>query len=255
MGTFLKVAGALALVVGAGIVALLFWSHGAGEDAQRGFYEAVGSGDPDRLLARFDPEMLELVEPGPLKVWMDSVATHLGAFKELSGSNFSTSKETQNGRSVVKSEGKVIFEKGEGQSLLTLLDDKVVRFELRSDKLPDPWMDHAPEAAPYVERAVAFAGHLLAGRIAEAQALMFEALRAQVPDEELAQGMAELRAGLGADPRITAGEPAFTGGKTPTLRIPIEVHGEGRRAEGHVTFQFTPWKGLLTAYRLRPAAN
>ncbi len=255
MGKLLKVLGVVFLIGVAGVVALLLWSHKKGEETQAGFFRAVQSGDVQQVLDRFHPEMLELVDPAPLKVWMDALSEHLGEFKELSGSNFSTSTHTEGGRTLVKSEGTVIFAKGEARSILHLVDDKVIKFELTADKLPNPWMTRSPVAGPYIARATTFMRHLIQGQVAEARALMHEALRAEISEQDLEQGLAALRDQLGDGPSIEAGAPEFSATGTPTLRLPFTVKGSESTAEGHVTFQFTPWKGHMIAFRLRPSGS
>ncbi|MDP6634067.1 MAG: hypothetical protein QGG42_04170, partial [Phycisphaerae bacterium] len=88
MGKVLKILGVVFLVVIAGIVALMFWAHGEGQAQQRRFFDAVASGDPDKLIAMLDPASIGPVDPPILKMWMDRVNDKLGKYEGLAASNF-----------------------------------------------------------------------------------------------------------------------------------------------------------------------
>ncbi len=184
MGTLVKVivGGFILLVVGCG--AILFFAHKAGNDVQEDFYTAVLSGDVAKVKAQFHPELAQKVDDPVLAAWMKAVKRDLGAFKGMSASNFKTSiNQTSNG-SEVTSKGVAEFEKGEAESMLKLLDDKIVAWEVKSKSLPKNWFSSLEDASFYDRKARAFLGAVLTGDAETSWKLMHPNLQAKLKAED-----------------------------------------------------------------------
>lgn len=251
MGTTLKVLGVVFLVLVLGFVGLLFWSHEKGEDTQKQFFEAVLSDDPGRVMAQFDPEVAAQVDEPVLALWMAAIREHLGGFKGLAGSKFSTSSSTVNGTSRLESSGTVHFEKGDATSSLVYQDGRIIKFEVLSDKLPQPWFVGPPAEELYVSRGRACLEALLTERLEDARALMHESLRQKVDPDAAAKGIQGFLDKLGG---FTSLEPAgsrFEAGATPLLEIRYTIQGGSGTAVGTIGFQFTPWKGELMSFDVK----
>jgi hypothetical protein len=177
MGKVLKILGVVFLVVIAGIVALMFWAHGEGQAQQRRFFDAVASGDPDKLIAMLDPASIGPVDPPILKMWMDRVNDKLGKYEGLAASNFNTSKNITSAGTVVESKGTAKFAKGQAEVRLTLLGDMIVGFEVTSDVLKGTWLDLPLKEPLYRDRAKKFIKHLADMEIETAMAMVHENLR------------------------------------------------------------------------------
>lgn len=253
MGNVLKILGLVFLVLVVGFVGLLVWSHGKGESTQERFYAAVDSGDPQQVLALFDPLLVEKVDAPVLALWMKAVHDHLGRFKGLAKSKFSTSSSTENGHDRLESSGRIEFEKGEGESKLVFLDDKVIAFELRAEALPQPWFTQAPDLALYKERAQVLLRALLAGERELALRTMHENLRKQVEGGPGFDGAGRLGDQIGEISDMTVVEESFSAEGTPSLDLRYTILGAKGRAIGRVGFQFTPWRGELVSFDVKPA--
>jgi hypothetical protein len=163
MGTVLKVivGGFVLLVVGCG--ALLYFAYQAGGNVQEDFYTAVLSGDVAKVKGQFHPDLANRVDEPVLEAWMKAVKRDLGAFKGMSTSNFNTSfNQTSNGKEVT-SKGIAEFEKGEAESMLKLVDDKIVAWEVKSKSLPSNWFSSLEDASFYDRKARAFLAAILTG--------------------------------------------------------------------------------------------
>jgi hypothetical protein len=253
MGKVLKILGVVFLLLVLGFVGLLIWSHEKGEDTQEQFFQAVLSGDPARVMAQFDPEVAAQVDEPVLALWMAAIREHLGAFKGLAASKFSTSASTANGRSRLESSGTVHFEKGDATSSLVYVDGKIVKFEVLSDKLPDPWFQAPPANAHYVARGQACLEALLQLRVEDARAMMHESLRQKVDAETAAKGIEAFVDKLGGFTSLTPTGSRFEPGKTPLLEVTYAIQGGSGAAVGTIGFQFTPWKGELTSFDVKHA--
>lgn len=253
MGKMLKILGVVFLVLIVGIVGLLVWSHEKGEATQERFYAAVDTQDPEKVLELFDVRLMEKVDAPVLALWMKAVHDHLGAFKGLAKSKFSTSSSKENGHDRLESSGRIEFEKGEGESKLVFLDDKIVAFELRADALPQPWFTTSPDTTLYRQRAEVLLRALLANERELALREMHENLRKQVLDGNQFDRAFELGQRLGAITDIAVVDESFSAEGTPSLDLRFTIGGENGRAIGRVGFQFTPWRGELIAFDVKPA--
>jgi len=253
MGKLLKVLGAVFLLLIVGFVGLLIWSHEKGEATQERFYAAVDTQDPEKVLELFDVRLLEKVDAPVLAMWMKAIHDNLGAFKGLAKSKFSTSSSKQDGHDRLESSGRIEFEKGEGESKLVFLDDKVIAFELRADAMPQPWFTGAPDTTLYRERAEVLLRALLANERELALREMHENLRKQVLDGSQFDRAYELGQKIGAVTDMTVVDESFSAEGTPSLDLRFTIGGKNARAIGRVGFQFTPWRGELIAFDVKPA--
>lgn len=253
MGRVLKVLGVVFLVLIAGFVGLLVWSHQKGQSELEEFYDAVWSGDAARVMARLHPDLQTEIDEPVLALWIDAVRTHLGRFEGLAAGNFSTSSKTENGRAVVETSGKARFEKGEAQAELTVVDGRVHAFRLEAARLPQPWFDSAPDVAPYEAAGAEYLTMLLTDRLDEATPRMHENLRREMPPEELEAGIQGLHARVGGFVSIEATDHEFEAGGTPEITIRYAVQCEKQAVAGRVRYQFSPWKAHLVGFNLEPA--
>lgn len=182
MGTVVKVivGGFLLLVVGCG--ALLFFAHKAGSNVQEDFYTAVLAGDVAKVKAQFHPELAQKIDDPVLAAWMAAVKQNLGAFKGMSASNFNTSFKQTSGGKQVTSEGIAEFEKGEAESKLELVDDKIVAWEVKSKSLPANWFSSLEDASFYDRKARAFLGAVLTGDASTSWKLMHPNLQEKLKE-------------------------------------------------------------------------
>ena len=243
----LKILGIVFLVLIVLFGGLLLWGFLKGSEIQEDFYEAVSSGDPDRVLGLMHDDLTKEIDRPVLAAWMAHFKERMGALKGLSKSNFST--KTENG--VTTSKGKVEFEKGDVDSSLTLMDDKIVEFHVKSKNLEGPWLDSLADTTLYRERGKEYFDHLARGDFQAAFGMMHESLQTEMPLESLTSGMEGMKVKVGEMRSVTYDREEFTAGNPSTLEIYYSVECAERAAEGRVKFVFGNLRGDLIGFNIK----
>lgn len=251
MGKVLKVLGVVFLLIVVGIVALLVWAHHEGGKEMDRFFGAIETGDPQKVLDLMAPSLTDEIDPPVLKLWMKAVNERLGKFDGLSAGSFGTETETTDAGQKTETHGTAKFEKGEAEVRLVLLDDKIVGFQVSSDKLDDETWFIEPDTDLYKERSKAFIKHLIAGEAEPALAMMHANLGKQFTADQLKQAMAQF-----VDLRGPLKEIEFTGetvgedADSKFLTLTMTCICEKETVPAYTTFRFVGFKGHLAAFGL-----
>lgn len=248
MGKLLKVLGVVLIVGVLGFAGLLFWSHQKGQSVQEDFFEAVLGGDPAQVEALFHPELRKKIDRPVLLAWMAAVKEHLGAFKGLAASDFSTSVQKTADGDVTQSEGTVEFEKGEARSQLRLVDGKIVAWHVTSKALPSNWFTELKDTAHYEERAADFLRKLLAADAPGALERMHEKLRAKFEGTDVQPGLDALKARYGDVVGIKLLHAEFEAGPPQKLTLRLQVDGATDDGVGRVGFHFDGMSAFITSF-------
>lgn len=253
MKKVLIILGIVFLVVIAGFVAILVWAHAAGSAKQEGFFEAVGSGDPAKVLELFHPALREEVDEPVLAAWMRAFNEDLGEFKGLSSSGFSTSTKTTGAGTVTESEGTVNFEKGAAQSKLVFLDGKITEFNVESEALSTDWFADGPaDTTLYEDRGEEMLRRFLTGDAAGAHAMFHESYQEHFTLAEVEEQVASAVPALGALASIKATSDEFTqSGTAQRLTVFYDVTCANEEAQASVTFRFVGLKGHIVEFKMR----
>lgn len=252
MGKVLKILGIVFLVVIVGFVALLIWAQQTGSKHQEKFYQAVVSGDVDKVVAQLDPRLAAMVDKPVLAAWAKAVKEGLGDFKGLSKSNFNTKSSSKDGVSVLETEGTVLFEKGEGRSTILLGDDKVVRFFLDSDQVTLDFLKDPAIAELCKARGQEFLTSFLTGKADETFELMHAVLQNQLPLEKLSTMIANVTGKVGALKSVAFDslKYAHPKGESFTLLLYYKVECANDSTTARVTFQFKDMAVHLNSFDL-----
>ena len=252
MGKVLKILGVVFLILIVGFVALLIWAQRTGSKHQERFYQAVVSGEVEKGVAQLDPRLVAKMDTPVLAAWAKGVKAGLGEFKGLSKANFNTKSSTQNGVSVVETEGTVLFEKGEGTSTIVLGDGKVVRFYLESDQVTLDWLKDPGVADLCKTRAQEFLTSFLTGKADEAHAMMHAVLQDQLPPEKLTTMIANVAGKAGAMKSVAFDSLKYVHpkGKSFTLLLYYKVVCANDSTTALVTFQFKDMAAHLNSFDL-----
>lgn len=252
MKKVLMVLGVVFLILVIGFVALLIWAHGAGETQQEQFFQAVGTGNPQKVLDLCAPALADDLDVPVLKMWMDGLNRRLGAYKGLSKSNFKTSSNTNNGVKVVESEGKALFEKGEAQAKFRSVDGKIVAFEVTSDKLkPGDWFVKPPMDY-YRKKGENLITLLLTGKEADARSMMHPSLQKEYPLTKAQADAKQVLAAIGPVQSVTLDTEEFTEGDSPMLIVRGTVTGQKGIFSAMVKYRFIGMKGHIIAWTANP---
>ena len=250
MKSVLSWLGGIFLLCIAGYVGLLVWAYRAGETQQQRFFDAIASRDPDRLIGLMDDRLVERVDPPVLRQWMAGIDETLGPFEGLAKSRFSTKKHHTDAGWVTESSGDAVFHNGTVQVALTLLDDKLVGYEVTGDLLETvDWLRESPADEIYRERARRLIGHLVRREADEAIAMMHEKLRAQVSADQLVAGMTRFAEQYGDLESIDIVDERFVdtpGMKSLTVRMACTFSKQPAVAE--VRFEFDAARGHIVAF-------
>jgi len=226
--------------------------HGSGAKKQEAFFDAVYSGDPAKVLALCDPRLTEEVDAPMLATWMRIFAEQHGEYQGLSKSNFSASKKIENGIGVLEIEGTVNFANGPATSKLVLHDDKIVNFNVESEKVLANWAGKPDDTTLYRQRGEEMITHLLTGQHAKAHTMLVQGTgTTSLTEMESISARAAER--LGKLTSITATADEFQ--QTPEgafLEVTYDVICSRGKADGTGVFQMSNLKGHLIRFGLTP---
>ncbi|MFC1742653.1 DUF3887 domain-containing protein [Candidatus Riflebacteria bacterium] len=219
-----------------------------GGSYQKEYFDALASGEPQKLIAQFDPELIKAVDEPVLKVWMDAVNKHLGVYKGLSLTDFKTSTKVVNGARLTQSEGTVNFEKGTAKSRLTWRSGKLVGFSVNSATLPPDWFKGPASTELYQKIGENFTRLFLEKNFTEAYNLMHPKLQKVVSLEKLKLMQATLEEKFGnfRELKYLSAKNDFSDGQA--LRIYYDVTFEEGSLTGDIKFQFAGLKGYLLGF-------
>jgi len=234
------------------VIGVVAWAFKAGAKEQEKFFAAVYSGDPQQVLALFDPSLVEEVDEPVIAEWMNAMKETLGEPEGLKASSFNTNKKYEDGVVVTESSGKIRFEKGEAESKLVLHNGKIVEFNVTSDKLGQ-WFTQLPSTQLYEEKGRQCLELTMAGKVDEARALMHEALQKELPPETLREFAQSNQSEAGTVQSVTCQSREFSPDETPCLTLIYAIQCEKKALTGKIEFTFPGLKGCLTALNISPA--
>ncbi len=246
---------AIVALLGAALTAAwpLSCSRPPGSNAQEKFFKAVESGDPTQVIALFHPAMMDQVDEPVLAAWMKAVKDNLGAYKSLSGTDFSVDTKYENGATTTESKGTVNFEKGTAQSKVVYRDGQIVEFNVKSDQIPEDWFQGPASTELYRQRGQEFLTALMQSDLKKAFDMMHPALQKEMPLEKLKTGVPGVVAKAGKLKSITCRTDKMNiTDAEQTLTVSFDVQGESDSLDGTVEFRFIGLKGNLTAFNLAP---
>ncbi len=250
MKKLLQILGGVFLLLIVGFIALLVWAQREGAGKQEAFFQAVLSGQPQQVYALLDPALVREIDEPVLAAWMQAVRDSLGAFQSMSKTDFNTSTDTDGERTIVKSEGTVVFEKGEARSALTFADGRIVSFNVESERLGSGWFRGPADDTVYRTRAEAFIRETMEGEPRKAYAMMHPALQEKVPLATLQNVHALAGEQFGPIQSLTVESAEFLnapdGGQKYLLVYAVQ--GEEASTRVAVEFSFTGLQGVLTAF-------
>jgi hypothetical protein len=243
------VLGVVFLVVIVGVAGLMVWAQRSGSTTQEAFFKAVESGDVKQVTALFHPALLKEVDEPVMAAWMASVKSELGNYTGLSKTDFSTSMKYENGAKIVESKGTVNFEKGTAKSEITLRDDRIVAWNVVSDKIPPDWFHGPASTELYQQKGHEFLQKALSGDVQAAFDMEHESLQQALPLEKFKAALETVSRSGGAVKAIQY-ESSTVAGKSPklTLKLMYKVEFEKGPVPASVEFQFVGLKGHMTAF-------
>jgi len=251
MGKVLKILGIVFLVIIVAVVGMMFWAHGEGQAQQQRFFDAVASGEPENLIGMFHMESIKTVDPPVIKMWMEHVNSRLGAYQGLAASKFNTEKKTTTKGSVVISEGRAEFEKGQAEVKLILLNDKIASFEVTSDALKGNWVKLPLEGPFYRNRAKKFIKHLIDLEIQQALDMTHKDLKKQFTVEQCRKGLQPLLDAGGKLLEIKVIDEQFIDGEEDkSLKIALTCKFEKGKLLSYVRFDFDSVRAHLMGFKL-----
>ncbi len=253
MGKFFAGCGLVFLLLVGGCVAMLMWAAKEGAAAQEKFYKAVESGDPQQVLDLCDPALREQIDAPVLAAWQKAVRTKLGAYKEMSTSDFSTNANSENGVTTIESKGTVHFEHGDAKSELKFRNGLLTAFNIESEKLTGGWYQGVTETKLYRERGEQFVRKFLADDVEGAFAMMHESLQKNSPKDKLAPIMKEIADEAGSLKSATFESEKFTDDDgARTLAIAYKCETEKKQYKAEIRFQFADLRGHLIGFDFEP---
>lgn len=250
MGKFFKILGIVFLVIILVVAGLLIWAYYAGSDMQKEFFTALTSGDAASVKAMMHPKLSNTMDDPVLDQYMKAFKNHFGEFKKLSKSNFSTSVDHKDGNKYTESKGTVIFEKGETQSRLKFIDDKIVEFSVEDDALGTDWLDGL-DTTFYRNRGESFYKEIGEKQIEAAHQSMHENLQAVLPLDKLKLQLAAFFEKHGLIEKITFLAEKYTPGKLPELAIWYKITtSKSGDLPAAIRFKFIGMKGHIIEFAI-----
>jgi flagellar basal body-associated protein FliL len=249
MKKVLMVLGVVFLVLLVGVVGMIFWAQRSGSATQEVFFKAVELGDAKQVTALFHPALLEQVDEPVLAAWMASVKSELGNYIGLSKTDFSTNMKYEDGAKIVESKGTVNFEKGTAKSEITLRDDRIVAWNVVSDRIAPDWFRGPTSTELYQQKGREFLQKALTGDVQAAFDMEHESLQEALPLEKFTRALETVgRSGGGL--KAIQYESSTLSGESPrlTMRLMYKVEFEKGTVPASIDFQFVGLKGHMTAF-------
>jgi hypothetical protein len=244
--------GGIFLLLIVGFTGLLVWAYRTGEEQQQRFFDAIASGEPREFIGLMDKSLADQVDAPVLRQWMTHVNEAVGPFQGLAKSSFSTKKNLTDAGWVTESSGDALFQNGTVQVGLTLLDDRLVGYEVTGDLLKKvDWLTESPADEIYRERARRLIGHLVAREADAALAMMHEKLRERITADQLVAGMTQFANQYGELEGIEITDERFVdtpGDKSLTVRMLCTFSKQ--KAPAEVRFEFDTARGHITAFNI-----
>ena len=246
----LAVVGVIAVVA----VALLvggqwLWSIGRGSQPQREFFKAVGSGDPDKVLALLTPEARDDIDRPILAAWMAAIQTRLGRFIDVSADGFLLERTDVNGSQWIDTRANVNFENGAARSHVVFRDGKIDSFEVTGERLGNDWFTGPADTQLYRQRGRQLLTYLLTDRPGDAYVMMHPGLQRHLPIDQLGLMIAATIGHRGRLKSVSYAREIFSADKDgPSLRVYYSVACENNTRQGYVQFGFVDLKGHVVGF-------
>jgi S1-C subfamily serine protease len=194
-------------------------------------------------------DLKEEVDEPVLAAWMVVVKKDLGSYKGLSKTDFNTSTKYENGQKITESSGAVNFEKGQARAELVFVDGKIVKFLVKSDKLPSDWFTGPMKTELYRERGKEFLTCFMSNKPDSAFNMMHPALKEKMPLDKLTKLVADNGAKAGKLRAVTYQSENYDP-KEQILEVRYVPECENTTAKPLVKFEFVGLKGHLVAFNL-----
>ncbi|HDZ21878.1 hypothetical protein LCGC14_0226080 [marine sediment metagenome] len=249
MKTF-AVVGVIAVVA----VALLvggqwLWSTSRGTQPQRAFFKAVGSGDPDKVLALLTAEARDDIDRPVLAAWMAAIQTRLGKFIDVSADGLLVKRTDVNGSQRIDTRANVNFEKGAARSHVVFRDGKIDSFEVTSERLGNDWFTGLADTQLYRQRGQQLLTYLLKDRPGDAYVMMHPNLQRNLPIDQLGLMIAATIGQRGRLKSVSYAKEIFSADKDgPSLTVYYSVACENNTRQGYVQFRFANLKGHVVRF-------
>jgi hypothetical protein len=197
----------------------------------------------------FHPALKEEVDEPVLATWMAVVKKNLGGYQGLSKTDFNTSSKYEDGRKITESSGTVNFEKGQAHAELVFHDGKLVKFFVKSDKLPGDWFTGPTGTELYRERGKEFLTRFMSNQPDAAFSMMHAALKDKMPLDTLTKLVVDNCSKAGKLRAVTYQSENYDP-KGQILEVRYALECENARAKPLVKFEFAGLKGHLVAFDL-----
>ena len=236
-----------------GVGMLLAAGYQKTQQLQTPVFEAIAQENIEALMDLCDPSVRDQIDPPMLATWMRALNDSLGECQFEPAGTFSVSFEKKPGKTIVKSSGKMKFERGTATSDLVFLNGKIVSFNIDSDRLGKDWFNGPTETTFYQKRSETVIRMLLERRLDDLKPMMHPALLEAANDETL-NNICDLgEQWAGNVKSVVATKTDFQRDENEQLMVGLEVVGDKGNMDATVTFTFDGLKGHLTAFNIQPA--
>ncbi|RCK77887.1 MAG: hypothetical protein OZSIB_2046 [Candidatus Ozemobacter sibiricus] len=236
---------------GIAVVGGLWIGHSSGASSQQEFFQAVGTNDPDKVLALMHPDLRKVIDPPILRAWQKVFNAHLGAYQGLKVDGFSTSTRQEGPIKRYETKGEAEFEKGTARAELAYVDGKIVQFSVTSPQMPAAWFTGPDGTEFYQVRGKLFLERLLRQETDLAWEMMHEELQNQVTQAEFNRQAAALAEALGAPKTVTFESERFEEPEgEQNLRLFYKIEAEKGTARGMVKYQFLGFRAHMFGYQI-----
>jgi hypothetical protein len=201
------------------------------------------------VTAQFHPALKEEEDEPILAAWMGVVKKNLGNYQGLSKTDFNTSTKYENGQKTTESSGTVNFEKGQAHAELVFLDGKLVKFLVKSEKLPNDWFTGPMGTELYRERGKEFLTRFMSNKPDAAFSMMHPALKDKMPLDKLTKLSAENCSKAGKLRAVTYQSENYDP-KEQILEVHYALECENASVKPLVKFEFVGLKGHMVAFNL-----
>lgn len=229
------------------IVALVTNSLSAAPQSQVQFFDHIEANDTAALLSSMGSELREEIDEPVFAAWVAGFRKELGSVRKIKRYGWA-SNLTLNG---LMSESKctVTCERGTADSRLTMLNGKIVGFNVQSDRLSD-WFEGLPSTELYETMGASFIERFFSGSPEAAHGMCHPALQDSVSLQQLKDMVADVKGQTGTPVRTRVSNVSVESTKRgDCLFVVYTIDGVESSIKCRIKIQFVGLKGHLLGFR------
>lgn len=214
---------------------------------QQKFWDLIETQDASLFIATIEKDIRKEIDEPVAAVWLKSISKRLGKVKKIEVTRTNILKKLTSRKSF--SEAIVHCEKGTASSKLTMQDDQILAFTVRSKQMEN-WFQGVEDITSYRAMSQRFIAQFLSGQLDESYMMLHADLRKDVKKETIRKIMERLRKNGGALKKSTFRNSNYDA-KEERLSLFFNIECENAKGEAEIQIQFRAMTGDILGFYFR----